>query len=170
MEDKCTRQTAARDEAREKGRRCVMRSREKEEAGPPFPAGASCLLGSATLPLNCPQTKCLPCKHVYSPLPLPSFYLVCAGGTSQAVLPDVEPVGSPPPTDLGGYMCSRGWGTTGRRLNLTWQKHCFCLEGCGEVELEWVVTFSHISSACRCSCMHTAIGTSKVAILSNLIF
>lgn len=76
----------------------------------------------------------------------------------------------PPPTVPGRYRCSCGWGGTRFRLNLTWQNHCFCSEGCGEVELERVVSFSHISSVYHCSCTHTAISTSKVLILNNLIF
>lgn len=109
--------------------------REEEEAGPPFLAGVSCQLGLATLPLNCPLTKCLPWNHVYSHFPLPCL-CGCAGGMGQAVLPAVGPAELrgpcllcplPPPTVPGGYTCSCSWGTTWFRSNLTQQKHCLSL-------------------------------------------
>lgn len=100
---------------------------------------------------------------------LPAVELVGSPGISAARWP-LPALPLPPPMVPSGYPCSCGWGRTRFRLSLTLQKHCFCLEGCGEVELERAITVSPISSACCCSCIHTATGSSKVLILSNLIW
>lgn len=163
------------EEQGEGGSRTILSSRSELSAWLSHPA--------PELPVDKmpPLTTCL-----FTPSPTPCLFGLCgrdesgcasrcgASGQprqwgSSAAWP-LPALAIPPPMVPSGYVCSYGCGTTWFRLNLAQQKHCFCLEGCGEVELEWVITFSHISSACHCSCIYTAIGTSKNLILSNLIF
>lgn len=87
MEDKCTGQTAARDELREKGRRCAMRSRKGEGGGStilPSRSKLSAWLGHPAPEL--PFDKLPPPKTCLFTPSSTLFCLACAGGMSWAVL------------------------------------------------------------------------------------
>lgn len=84
---KCTRQTAARDEAREKESRCVMRSREGGGGGSTTLSSRSELSAQLSHPApQLPSDKMPPLKHhLYSSLPPSSLiWLVGRDGSGRA--------------------------------------------------------------------------------------